>query len=585
MFEVKRNRHESPVTYRNDMMITENELQTGDILGGFKIEKELGRGGMGVVFKAHELSLNRKIALKVLSARLSSNKEFIQRFKREAQVIAALKHPNIVSVLSYGEDQGLHYFAMEYVSGKDLGEILTEKKVIESEMSLAIVRQVADALAEAGAKGVVHRDIKPSNIMIDPANRAYVTDFGVAHFAETSEKLTRTGLFLGTPEYASPEQATGRSLDVRSDIYSLGAVLYRMISGQAPVTAESPLAIVAKISTEPVTPISDINPSVPGPLCELVGKMMAKDLHARYQSPEELIEAIDKCSQMLKADRTIVPSRTHISHGKDQETFRTEKKRSYIGVLGGIAGIALSVLIIVWLVEGGGHIKKGREDSLKAISSDENKAVIEVEANPPPVSMPLDVPQIETKTKANESAHDEIAAADKDAGKAVSANVDGGLLLPETPTILVIISGDESILPSARSHLHSAIKNRGLKTLTFTEIPQLKNKMQWAGTSMSWYDIKQLTPQEKAQILVLAEVTKTGSMPIQYMGRSENLTVASFSLQTIDLETGQLVYSTTSEAIKFSVLNMEDKLEAGIESATQGIETEILQYWGKKRTS
>jgi eukaryotic-like serine/threonine-protein kinase len=167
----------------------------------------------------------------------------------EAQVIASLKHPNIVNNLSYGQEKGLHFFAMEYVQGRDLREILKESPLMPFEEALNIIRQVADGLSEAGAKGVVHRDIKPSNIMIDSMGRAYLTDFGVACFEEATEKLTQTGLFLGTPEYSSPEQAKGLTLDVRSDIYSLGAVLYRMLSGRPPVSGQSPLAVVVKIST------------------------------------------------------------------------------------------------------------------------------------------------------------------------------------------------------------------------------------------------------------------------------------------------------------------------------------------------
>jgi serine/threonine-protein kinase len=185
----------------------EENLAPGDILGGFKIEKELGRGGMGIVFKAHELSLNRKVALKVLGQKLTFDKEFIIRFKREAQIVAAMNHPNIVKILSFGEEQGLYHFAMEYIKGKDLGQILQEKKVLPLEEALFIISQVASALDEAHRRGVVHRDLKPSNIMLDQMGRVKVTDFGVAFAEESTVKLTKTGLFLGTPEYASPEQS------------------------------------------------------------------------------------------------------------------------------------------------------------------------------------------------------------------------------------------------------------------------------------------------------------------------------------------------------------------------------------------
>ena len=321
----------------------------GSLLGGFRLEEELGRGGMGVVYKAHELALNRKVALKVLSPRLSSDPEFIQRFKREAQAIAALNHFNIVSILSYGEERGSYYFAMEYIRGKDLGRILEEKRIIPVEEALSITAQVAGALGEAGARGMVHRDLKPSNIMVDETGRVRVTDFGVAHLESSGTQLTRTGLFLGTPEFASPEQARGGTLDVRSDIYSLGAVLYRMLSGRPPFTGESPIAVVVKVATEPVTPIGEVNPSVPEPIRRLIDKMMAKDVQERCQTPEELVEAIDRCRSSLQVGAS--PPARKISPQAAKPAVPPRRWTS-VAVLGGIVGVALAVFLVVWIVEG-----------------------------------------------------------------------------------------------------------------------------------------------------------------------------------------------------------------------------------------
>ena len=563
-------------------MISENELQLGDVIGGFKLEKELGRGGMGVVFKAHELSLNRKIALKVLASRLSSNDEFIQRFKREAQVIAALKHPNIVSVLSYGEDQGLHYFAMEYVSGKDLGEILLEKRVIPFDEALAIVRQVADALAEAGAKGVVHRDIKPSNIMIDDLGAAFVTDFGVAHFAEASEKLTQTGLFLGTPEYASPEQATGRPLDVRSDIYSLGAVLYRMVSGQTPVSGESPLAVVAKITTEPVTPISQVNPLVPKPLCELIDKMMAREPNERYQTPKDLLDDVDHCIHTITAKEEALPLAEDIIKAEEAKTAAITNRRSYVGLMGGILGIALAVLLVVWFVEGRGPVKTHLDNSEESVTV-EHKYTAE-EGQPDQNSLGSEgaaLDEIITQTNGPETDIKEATLPGED----VIAKVDKSPPLPKTPTVLVIVSGDEYMLPTARTQLHSLMKDTGLKVISFAEIPVLREKMQYGRTPVTWYEVRQLAPDSEAHVLLLGEAKKTGSMPIQYLGRSQELTMASFTLQVIDMETGTSIHSSASESIKFTPLNMNEKLQDGIAVTTEGIEDEIQQYWKEKRSS
>ena len=324
----------------------EENLAPGDILGGFKIEKELGRGGMGVVFKAHELSLNRKVALKVLGQKLTFDEEFITRFKREAQIVAAMNHPNIVKILSFGEEQGLYYFAMEYIKGKDLGQILQEKKVLPMEEALFIIGQVAGALDEAHRRGVVHRDLKPSNIMLDRMGRVKVTDFGVAFAEESTVKLTKTGLFLGTPEYASPEQAQGQPLDVRSDIYALGAVLYRMLSGKPPITGDSPLAVVAKISSEPVTPIKKVNPDVPKPVRKLIEKMMAKDSDLRFQTPDDLISAIDHCRSVLKKSAPFskpgFKDKTQLHQASQKSWYRSK-------LLIGGAGGALAIFMALWL--------------------------------------------------------------------------------------------------------------------------------------------------------------------------------------------------------------------------------------------
>lgn len=556
-------------------MISEDTIGIGSCLGGFKIERELGRGGMGVVYKAHELSLNRKVALKVLSQRLSSDEEFIKRFQREAQVIAALNHPNIVNILSCGKDQGLYYFAMEYVNGKDLGQIL-QKTSIPVEQALSITSQVASALGEAGGRGVIHRDIKPSNIMIDKMGRAKITDFGVAHLENSDARLTRTGLFLGTPEYASPEQATGRPLDVRSDIYSLGAVLYRMLSGKPPVTGESPLAVMTKIATEPVTLISQLNPSVPKPVCELIEKMMAKEPNERFQTPKAILVAIDDCIDSLKMDAPLAKSKI-----QDVGTMpaSTPKPRSS-KLFGGIAGMALAIFLIVWLVEGELPKKKPsavpkvleKAPALEEVSTEltDIKPIPKETAPTPaaPFSEVKDVKEAET------------AVMEKLAGK--SAEQKKGPVLPKIPTVLMAVSGDESMVPLFRAHLESIIVGSGLRLASISEIPVLRKKMQLGEMPITWYSIKQFLPKNSAHILLLAKVQKTGSMTLEYYGRTQELTTATFSIRTFDMATGTSAGSLASASVKFTPLNMEKNFKEAITSAASGIETDIKTYWKEK---
>ena len=547
-------------------MISEDTISIGSFLGGFKIERELGRGGMGVVYKAHELSLNRKVALKVLSQRLSSDEEFIKRFQREAQVIAVLNHPNIVNVLSCGKEHGLYYFAMEYVNGKDLGQILQEKTSIPLEQALSITSQVASALGEAGERGVVHRDIKPPNIMIDKMGRAKVTDFGVAHLENSDARLTRTGLFLGTPEYASPEQATGRPLDVRSDIYSLGAVLYRMLSGKPPVTGESPLAVMTKIAAEPVTPINQINPSVPKPVCELVEKMMAKKPNERFQTPKEILVAIDDCINSLKMDAPLAKSKI-----QDVGTMPapTPKPKSYAKLFGGVAGVALAVFLILWFVKGWLPEKTQVLEEVPTELTDikpvsEETAPIFVA----PVSEVKDVKEAET------------AGIEKPAGK--PAELKKSPVLPKIPTVLMAVSGDESMVPLVQAHLESIIVGSGLRLASIFEIPMLRKKMQFGEIPITWYSIKQFIPKNRAHILLLAKVRKTGSMPLEYYGYTQELTTAIFSIRTVDMATGTSAGSPANASIRFTPLNMEENFKKAITSAASGIGTDIKTYWKEK---
>jgi serine/threonine protein kinase len=551
-------------------MASEDSIGIGSVLGGFKIEKELGRGGMGVVYKGHELSLNRKVAVKVLSQRLCSDKEFVERFKREARVIAALSHPNIVSILSYGEEQGRYYFAMEYISGKDLGQILKEKGSIPLQEALSITAQVASALAEAGPRGVVHRDLKPSNIMIDSMGRAKVTDFGVAHFQDSGAKLTQTGLFLGTPEYASPEQATGRPLDVRSDIYALGAVLYRMLSGKAPITGESPLAVVTKIATEPVTPIRQLNTALPKSVCDLIDKMMAKEPDERFQTPGELTAAIDRCVDSSDIDAPLAKSKV-----ADVGTAPPPppKQKSRAKLWGGIAGVALAVLLIVWLVEGGFHkegslIEKEKKEAATELTA--ARAVSEKAEHVPSSSAPAVKDITEEKPAVTEKREGKSAALGKTAP------------LPKIPTVLMVVSGDEAMVPLVRTHLESIIRGSGLRVASISEIPVLMEKMQFGETPITWYGVQQFVPKGRAHILLLAQVQKTGSMNLRYYGQMQEMTTATFSARAVDMSTGTSVATPASGSIKFTLLNMEENFRKTITSATSGMGAEIRGYWEKR---
>jgi serine/threonine-protein kinase len=271
---------------------------TGRVYGNrYEIDLHIARGGMAEVYRARDRLLGRPVALKVLFPELSVDRSFVERFRREAQAAANLSHPNIVPVFDWGEDAGAYYIVMEFVDGQPLSAILRSNGPLPSEKSVPIATDVASALAYAHRRGVVHRDVKPGNILITEDFTVKVTDFGIARALNADDSLTQTGAVMGTATYFSPEQAQGMGVDGRSDIYSLGVVMFEMATGQPPFTGESPVAIASKHVRELPPLPHEINPQIPPQLERIIMKAMAKLPEDRYQSAAELQEALQAFSQ------------------------------------------------------------------------------------------------------------------------------------------------------------------------------------------------------------------------------------------------------------------------------------------------
>ena len=268
-------------------------------LGGFELIEKVGQGGMGSVFKARQKSLDRIVALKVLPNSIAKNTTFIDRFQREARASAKLSHPNVVQGIDVGCDSatGLWYFAMEFIDGPNMRQTLKEQKVISERRALEIVRDVARALEAIAAAGIVHRDIKPDNILITRNGIVKLADLGLATQANVEDPtLTQSGQTIGTPYYMAPEQVRGLKdkIDIRSDIYALGATLFHLVTGQRPFSGNTNAEIMSKHLTDPAPKASDINPDVSPACTKLILRMMAKTIEQRVQTPKELLDLIEQ---------------------------------------------------------------------------------------------------------------------------------------------------------------------------------------------------------------------------------------------------------------------------------------------------
>jgi eukaryotic-like serine/threonine-protein kinase len=355
--------------------ITRSQLQrlSGDMedsiatraqqIPGFQILEKLGAGAMATVFKARQLSLDRMVAIKVLSKKLGENPEFVERFYREGRAAARLSHNNIVQAIDVGEAGGYHYFVMELIDGKTVFDDLAASKTYSEKDALNIIIQVARALEHAAERGFVHRDVKPKNIMITKDGVAKLADMGLAR--ETSDRQAaeaEAGRAYGTPYYISPEQIKGeRNIDFRADVYSLGATFYHMVTGKVPFESNTPASVMHKHLKEALIPPDHIVPTLSTGLGEVIERMMAKDRDERYSSMPDLIgdlEAIQRGEPPLRARKRYDPN---ILQGlaESGETVQMESPVAeevpvspvsslvWLLVLGGLLGISLIVNVVL----------------------------------------------------------------------------------------------------------------------------------------------------------------------------------------------------------------------------------------------
>lgn len=265
-----------------------------DRLGAYRVEGLIGAGGMGIVYRAFDEALQRPVALKTLLPSLAADPGFVARFKREAQSAAAVNHPNITQIYAIGQEGEVPFFAMELIHGSSLDALTREAGALDPLTASGYILQAARGLRHAAQRDLIHRDVKPSNLMLTEEGIVKITDFGLAKAARSESHLTVTGEVLGSPGYISPEQAQGTAIDARSDIYSLGATFYHLLTGKLPFDAPTPVAMILKHLSEPVRSPRAVNPNIPYPIAAVVQRMMAKRPTERFQDYDALIREIER---------------------------------------------------------------------------------------------------------------------------------------------------------------------------------------------------------------------------------------------------------------------------------------------------
>lgn len=330
----------------------------------YEIIEKIGGGGMAIVYKAKCTLLNRYVAVKVLRSEFTTDMDLIEKFRRESQAAASLSHPNIVNLYDVGEDDGVYYIVMEFIDGNTLKYYIKENGAMELDTVLDYATQIALGLQHAHINHVIHRDIKPHNILITKDNRAKVTDFGIA-IAATSSTLTNVGSVIGSVHYFSPEQARGGYTDEKSDLYSLGIVMYEMATGRLPFEAENPLSVALKQTQEEPIPPRKINENIPKGLENIILKLMQKEQSKRYQNARSLIEDLNKMKNNTSLnvlykdnDEEEVDSPTQILPAiKDEDMKRTKKsnikknnKSKKPIIIGAIVAALLAALLFVFAI-------------------------------------------------------------------------------------------------------------------------------------------------------------------------------------------------------------------------------------------
>jgi eukaryotic-like serine/threonine-protein kinase len=346
-------------------------MEIGQVIAGrYELEELAGTGGMANVYRATDRLLERRVAIKVLHERLAHDRDYVERFRREARAIARLSHPNIVTVIDLGESEGHPFIVFEYVAGETLRDLLRREGRLSVRSALTIVREVAGGIGFAHEHGVVHRDVKPHNVIVDSEGTPKVTDFGIARPLDGQEPLTTSGTLVGTSDYLAPEQAAGGRVGERSDQYALGVLLYELLTGEVPYPAESAVQAAVRHLNDPVPSVRDLRPDVPVQVDELVQRAMQKQPEDRFGSTAELVAALAVClapydedtlSDLRAPEPPAAPAAPPAPGKREQAAGvrQARRRRRFLPLLAALLAAAAVATLAVLLLRNGADLTPG----------------------------------------------------------------------------------------------------------------------------------------------------------------------------------------------------------------------------------